>query len=195
MGPRGGCPRSGAVCAVNRNRASGHVRLPSQPAQPPERSHVALTDPSRDPDRRRGRRKRPGRSVSRRRRTATDHDASVEVFMTAFDLRGRHRPEFESAQPWLYGIASRLLARRRPGGGGAGHARGHRPRHAAARRARRTQLRRGGVGAVAHRAHRPPGGVHRARHARAGVSCGRARARLLLDRVPGHADGARLPLL
>ncbi|MGC9221539.1 MAG: RNA polymerase sigma factor [Solirubrobacteraceae bacterium] len=49
----------------------------------------------------------------RRRHPEAAEELAAEVFMTAFDLRGRYRPEFESARPWLYGIASRLLARRR----------------------------------------------------------------------------------
>jgi len=49
----------------------------------------------------------------RRRHPAAAEELAAEVFMTAFDLRGRYRPEFVSARPWLYGIASRLMARRR----------------------------------------------------------------------------------
>ncbi|WP_249019226.1 RNA polymerase sigma factor [Conexibacter sp. S30A1] len=49
----------------------------------------------------------------RRRHPAAAEELAAEVFMTAFDLRGRYRPESQSARPWLYGIASRLLARRR----------------------------------------------------------------------------------
>ena len=49
----------------------------------------------------------------RRRHPVAAEELAAEVFTTAFDRRGRYRPELESARPWLYGIASRLLARRR----------------------------------------------------------------------------------
>jgi RNA polymerase sigma factor (sigma-70 family) len=49
----------------------------------------------------------------RRRHPAEADELAAEVFTTAFDARARYRPFGESARPWLYGIASRLLARRR----------------------------------------------------------------------------------
>ena len=49
----------------------------------------------------------------RRRHPVEADELAAEVFTTAFDQRGRYRPLGDSARPWLYGIASRLLARRR----------------------------------------------------------------------------------
>lgn len=49
----------------------------------------------------------------RRRHPAEADELAAEVFTTAFDARARYRPHGESARPWLYGIAARLLARRR----------------------------------------------------------------------------------
>jgi len=51
----------------------------------------------------------------RRRHPQAADDLAAEVFATAFDIRGRYRAIGESARPWLYGIASNLLARRRRG--------------------------------------------------------------------------------
>jgi RNA polymerase sigma factor (sigma-70 family) len=48
----------------------------------------------------------------RRRHPSEADELASEVFTVAFDARARYRPEAESARPWLYGIASRLLARR-----------------------------------------------------------------------------------
>lgn len=49
----------------------------------------------------------------RRRHPAAADELAAEVFTTAFDARVRFQPMGDSARPWLYGIASRLLARRR----------------------------------------------------------------------------------
>ena len=37
----------------------------------------------------------------------------AEVFVIAFDARHRYRPGSATARPWLYGIASHVLSRRR----------------------------------------------------------------------------------
>lgn len=49
----------------------------------------------------------------RRRHPSEADELAAEVFTVAFDARGRYRPFGDSARPWLYGIASKLLARRR----------------------------------------------------------------------------------
>ncbi len=49
----------------------------------------------------------------RRRHPSEAEELAAEVFTVAFDARARYRDQTESARPWLYGIASRLLARRR----------------------------------------------------------------------------------
>jgi RNA polymerase sigma factor (sigma-70 family) len=51
----------------------------------------------------------------RRRHPQEADDLAAEVFTAAFDARGRYRAIGESARPWLYGIASNLLAKRRRG--------------------------------------------------------------------------------
>jgi RNA polymerase sigma factor (sigma-70 family) len=48
----------------------------------------------------------------RRRHPRAADELAAEVFTVAFDARARYRPLGDSARPWLYGIASRLLARR-----------------------------------------------------------------------------------
>ncbi len=48
----------------------------------------------------------------RRRHPSDAEELAAEVFTVAFDARARYRPQGDSARPWLYGIASRLLARR-----------------------------------------------------------------------------------
>ncbi len=48
----------------------------------------------------------------RRRHPSDAEELAAEVFTVAFDARARYQPESDSARPWLYGIASRLLARR-----------------------------------------------------------------------------------
>lgn len=40
-------------------------------------------------------------------------DLAAETFVTAFGRRGAYRPEGTDARPWLYGIATNLIARRR----------------------------------------------------------------------------------
>ena len=52
------------------------------------------------------------RFLSRRIGDQAD-DLAAEVFSIAFEGRHRFRPVHESALPWLYGIASNLLARHR----------------------------------------------------------------------------------
>ena len=49
----------------------------------------------------------------RRRHPGEADELAAEVFTTAFDIRARYQPQGDSVRPWLYGIASRLLARRR----------------------------------------------------------------------------------
>lgn len=49
----------------------------------------------------------------RRRHPGEAEELAAEVFTVAFDARARYQPLADSARPWLYGIASRLLARRR----------------------------------------------------------------------------------
>src|ERR1700678_206503 len=51
----------------------------------------------------------------RRRHPSEADELAAEVFMAAFDARGRYRAIGDSARPWLYGIASHLLAKRRRG--------------------------------------------------------------------------------
>ena len=48
----------------------------------------------------------------RRRHPGDAEELAAEVFTVAFDARSRYQPRGDSARPWLYGIASRLLARR-----------------------------------------------------------------------------------
>ena len=48
----------------------------------------------------------------RRRHPSEAEELAADVFTVAFDARARYRPQGDSARPWLYGIASRLLARR-----------------------------------------------------------------------------------
>jgi RNA polymerase sigma-70 factor (ECF subfamily) len=47
-----------------------------------------------------------------RRHPSEADELAAEVFTVAFDARARYQPQGETARPWLYGIASRLLARR-----------------------------------------------------------------------------------
>lgn len=49
----------------------------------------------------------------RRRHPEEADELAAEVFTAAFDGRARYRRLGDSARPWLYGIASNLLARRR----------------------------------------------------------------------------------
>jgi RNA polymerase sigma-70 factor (ECF subfamily) len=49
----------------------------------------------------------------RRRYPQAADELAAEVFTAAFDARGRYRALGDSARPWLYGIASHMLARRR----------------------------------------------------------------------------------
>ena len=50
----------------------------------------------------------------RRRRHPPDADElAAEVFVIAFDARERYRVASATARPWLYGIASHVLSRRR----------------------------------------------------------------------------------
>lgn len=48
----------------------------------------------------------------RRRFPEAAEELAADVFLAAFDARGRYRPEYVTARPWLYGIASRLLSKR-----------------------------------------------------------------------------------
>jgi RNA polymerase sigma-70 factor (ECF subfamily) len=48
----------------------------------------------------------------RRRHPQEADELAAEVFAQAFDARARFQPLAETARPWLYGIASRLLSRR-----------------------------------------------------------------------------------
>ncbi|HLW93821.1 MAG TPA: RNA polymerase sigma factor [Solirubrobacteraceae bacterium] len=49
----------------------------------------------------------------RRRHPQDADELAAEVFTVAFDARSRYRALGESARPWLYGIASNLLGKRR----------------------------------------------------------------------------------
>lgn len=49
----------------------------------------------------------------RRRYPEAAEELACEVFAAAFDARSRYRPCGDSARPWLYGIASHLLSKRR----------------------------------------------------------------------------------
>jgi RNA polymerase sigma-70 factor (ECF subfamily) len=49
----------------------------------------------------------------RRRYPEEADELAAEVFVVAFDARSRYRPMGDSARPWLYGIASNLLSKRR----------------------------------------------------------------------------------
>jgi RNA polymerase sigma-70 factor (ECF subfamily) len=49
----------------------------------------------------------------RRRHPQEADELAAEVFAAAFDARARYRAIGDSARPWLYGIASNLLAKRR----------------------------------------------------------------------------------
>jgi RNA polymerase sigma factor (sigma-70 family) len=49
----------------------------------------------------------------RRRHPQEADELAAEVFVSAFDARARYRAMGTSARPWLYGIASNLLAKRR----------------------------------------------------------------------------------
>jgi RNA polymerase sigma-70 factor (ECF subfamily) len=49
----------------------------------------------------------------RRRHPEAADELAAEVFTVAFDGRARYRALAESARPWLYGIASNLLGKRR----------------------------------------------------------------------------------
>src|SRR5579871_2046862 len=51
----------------------------------------------------------------RRRHPQEADELAAEVLAAAFDARGRYRAMGDSARPWLYGIASNLLAKRRRG--------------------------------------------------------------------------------
>lgn len=48
----------------------------------------------------------------RRRHPGDAEELAAEVFTVAFDARARYQRQGDSARPWLYGIAARLLARR-----------------------------------------------------------------------------------
>ena len=54
----------------------------------------------------------------RRRHPREADELAAEVFVAAFSARGGYRALGDSARPWLYGIASRQLARRRRSGHG-----------------------------------------------------------------------------
>ncbi len=49
----------------------------------------------------------------RRRHPREADELAAEVFVVAFDARSRYRAMGDSARPWLYGIASNLLSKRR----------------------------------------------------------------------------------
>jgi RNA polymerase sigma factor (sigma-70 family) len=49
----------------------------------------------------------------RRRHPQAADELAAEVFVAAFDARARYRPLGDTVRPWLYGIASNLLFKRR----------------------------------------------------------------------------------
>jgi RNA polymerase sigma-70 factor (ECF subfamily) len=49
----------------------------------------------------------------RRRFPEQAEELAADVFVAAFDARARYRPYGDSARPWLYGIASHVLSKRR----------------------------------------------------------------------------------
>jgi RNA polymerase sigma factor (sigma-70 family) len=51
--------------------------------------------------------------VARRLGVGLADDLAAETFLVAFDRRRRYDVRFPSARPWLYGIASNLVARHR----------------------------------------------------------------------------------
>jgi RNA polymerase sigma factor (sigma-70 family) len=51
--------------------------------------------------------------ASRRLGPSLADDVAAETFLIAFDRRRRYDPSQPSARPWLYGIASNLIARHR----------------------------------------------------------------------------------
>ncbi|GAB2847824.1 RNA polymerase sigma factor [Actinocorallia aurea] len=53
------------------------------------------------------------RHVSRRIGPEAAQDVVAETFLTAFRKRGRYNSAYPDARPWLYGIATRLVARHR----------------------------------------------------------------------------------
>ncbi|MDX6744456.1 RNA polymerase sigma factor [Actinocorallia sp. A-T 12471] len=53
------------------------------------------------------------RHVSRRVGPEAAEDVVAETFLVAFRKRGRYDPAYPVALPWLYGIATRLVARHR----------------------------------------------------------------------------------
>jgi RNA polymerase sigma-70 factor (ECF subfamily) len=55
----------------------------------------------------------------RRRHPRDADELAADVFVAAFDGRARYRAMGDSARPWLYGIASNLLYKRRRGEGRA----------------------------------------------------------------------------
>jgi RNA polymerase sigma-70 factor (ECF subfamily) len=82
-----------------RGRRRGHRRLPERPAGLP-RALLAHFDPLFT------------HFARRLCRDAAD-DLTAEVFLTAFDRRGRYDLAHPDARPWLYGIAANLLRRHR----------------------------------------------------------------------------------
>jgi RNA polymerase sigma factor (sigma-70 family) len=53
------------------------------------------------------------RYLARRLGDQTADDLVAETFLTAFRRRGSFRPDQRDARPWLYGIATRLVAQHR----------------------------------------------------------------------------------
>ncbi len=53
------------------------------------------------------------RYLARRLGGQVADDLMGETFLIAFGARGRYDPAFASARPWLYGIATDLVGRRR----------------------------------------------------------------------------------
>src|SRR5579859_3940107 len=54
-----------------------------------------------------------GRYIARRLGPDAADDLVAETFLVAFRQRGGYDPAQPSARPWLYGIATRLISRRR----------------------------------------------------------------------------------
>jgi len=53
------------------------------------------------------------RYVARRLGSTAADDIVADVFLTAFDRRGRYHTAQASARPWLYGITTKLISRHR----------------------------------------------------------------------------------
>lgn len=53
------------------------------------------------------------RYIVRRVGTEAGEDLAAEVFVRAFRMRERYRPDFDTALPWLYGVAHHVIAHHR----------------------------------------------------------------------------------